>query len=338
MLLSGCGDSGRAPAIGEGYVAPATLNIRRELGPREPSVATVKHGERLQIIGRRRRFVKVRTNSGAEGWADGRLLFSPYQMAELRGLGDQAKRLRTQGAATTYDALNVHTHPNRQSPSFHQLKEGDSVEVVAHRLAPRAPFSSSAPQPELPASVPMDDWSLVRDSSGRAGWVLFRMLVMAIPDDVAQYAEGHRITSYSSLGEVHDRGRVKHNWLWTTIVRGLEPYEFDSFRVFVWSQQRHRYETAYIERNLRGYYPTTVRLDGGSPSFSLVIEERDGQRRLRTYGFQGFRVRLIDKQPWNPPEEDLGTGALPGESDDAQTPAGKSFWTRTKDRLKSLWR
>ena len=41
----------------------------------------------------------------------------------------------------------------------------------------------------------MEDWNLVRTKDGKAGWVLSRMLVMAIPDEVAQYSEGARITS-----------------------------------------------------------------------------------------------------------------------------------------------
>jgi len=342
LWLCGCGGAERSPAIGEGFVAPATLNLRRELGPREPAVATVKHGERLEIVGRRRRFLKVRTATGIEGWIDGRLLFSPGQMAELRALARQAGRLPSQGAATVYETLNVHTHPNRQAPSFHQLKEGDRVEVVAHRLAPRVPFSPQEPEltSELAASVPMDDWSLVRLPGGRAGWVLFRMLVMSIPDEVAQYAEGHRITSYFSLGEVRDRGEVKQNWLWTTIARALEPYQFDSFRVFVWSQRRHRYETAYIERNLRGYYPVEVHAPGtnaaGPPSFSLIVEERDGHRYRRTYAFQGYHVRLVQKKPWTPP---LEASELAGEPE-AEAPAepSKPFWTRLREKLRSLWR
>jgi hypothetical protein len=334
-LLSGCRDSSRAPVIGEGYVAPSTLNLRRALGPREPSVAMVKHGERLEIIGRRRRFVKVRTASGVEGWTDGRLLFSPEQMAELQGLAEQARRLPSQGTATAFDTLNVHTHPNRQSPSFVQLPEGAHVDVVAHRLAPRVQFAPGTPQPELAASVPMDDWSLVRTPNGPAGWVLFRMLVMSIPDEVAQYAEGHRITSYFALGEVRDRDRVKQNWLWTTIARGLEPYQFDSIRVFVWSRQRHRYETAYIERNLRGYYPVQVHPGEGWPSFSLIVEEKDGQRYRRTYAFQGFRVRLTGKQPWNPPAEAAAPYSAEEESS-APAPRSKSWPARLWDKLRSL--
>ncbi|MGH7973601.1 MAG: hypothetical protein ACREIC_33200, partial [Limisphaerales bacterium] len=148
--------------------------------------------------------------------------------------------------------------------------------------------------------VPLDDWSLVRTRDGKVGWVLARMLTMNIPDEVAQYAEGHRITSYLPLGDVTDKdsGQMKHNWLWTTAVSGQIPYEFDSFRVFVWSLKRHRYETAYIERNVKGYYPVLAENLPGSDEkdFSLVIEDKDGKLYKRTYAFSGYRVHLISKE------------------------------------------
>ncbi len=332
-------DRDREPTIGEGFVAPVTLNLRRELGPRQPTVATVKHGERLEILRRRRVFVKVRTPSGDEGWADGRLLFSPEQMEDLRRLAEQTRQLPSQGAATVFSKLNLHSEPNRQAPSFHQLKEGERVEVVFHQLAARVPYRPGA-QPERAApGVASDDWSLVRSADGRAGWALFSMLTMAIPDEVAQYAEGHRITSYFQLGTVEDGDRVKANWLWTTITRGLEPYEFDGVRVFVWSRRRHRYETAYIERNLKGYYPVEVhagREAVSPPRFFLVVEGKDGTRQRRTYAFQGFRIRLVSREPWQTPPPRFGQGSQPpSEHWRREQPP---FFTRLKDAITGLWR
>ena len=80
----------------------------------------------------------------------------------------------------------------------------------------------------------------MRTKDGTVGWVLARMLYMAVPDDVAQYAEGKRITAYLALGDVRDGDEIKHNWLWTTADSSLKAAEFDSFRVFVWSKSRHR--------------------------------------------------------------------------------------------------
>ncbi len=392
LLLSGCESKPeRAPSIGEAYVGPITLNLRKELAPGTPVTATVKHGDKLEIIQHRRRFVKVRTATGAEGWTDGRQLLTPEQMAELRKAASRSSKLPSQGAATVFDALNVHAEPNRQSPSFYQVPEKGEVEVLAHRLMPRnqpgppppaepprpskkqkskekdrekekanrippppppAPpklprdwmeRSRSALPPELhPAAgetpkeappVKLDDWTMVRTKDGKVGWVLTRALTMAIPDEVAQYAEGHRITSYFSLGDVPDGDAVKHNWLWTTISSGGVPWEFDSFRLFIWSLRRHRYETAYIERNVKGYYPIEVQR-GVEPSFTLAVEDREGALWRKTYAFNGYRVRLVSKTAIERQAETQSAAAaasaqpLPGPQ--TETP---SFASKIKQKL-----
>ncbi len=134
--------------------------------------------------------------------------------------------------------------------------------------------------------------------------MLARMLMMSIPDEVAQYAEGHRITAYLALGEVKDKEKdqSKHNWLWTTSSGGQHPFEFDSFRVFVWSPKRHHYETAFIERNVQGFYPIEAEPLPGQDekAFSVVLREKDGNLYKRTYGFSGYHVRMISKTPYHP--------------------------------------
>ncbi len=343
--------------LGEAYVGPATLRLRSDLTSETADGPILRHGQRVEIIGRRRVFVKVRTAEGQEGWALTRQLLAPQQMEDLNKLAERASRMPSHGAATVYQPLNVHTDPNRQAPSFYQIREGEQVEVLAQRLAPRIPYQNPAllPPAQRPAPVarkkparresklpmltpppapgpppnwlelsrtppeilaqraaapakttPVDTWALVRLQNGRAGWVLARMLRMEIPDEVAQYSEGHRITSYFSMGDVRDGNQVKRNWLWTTIAPGNYPYDFDSFRYFVWNVRRHRYETAYVERRLKGYFPVTIhpvevsqgKLRRTWPGFSLIIEEADGVRYRRTYAYQGYVVRLVEKVPW----------------------------------------
>jgi hypothetical protein len=321
-------------------------------------VVSVAHGDRLAIVGRRRRFVRVRTASGVEGWTDMRQLLSSSQMDQLNQLAETARQLPSQGAATVYEALNVHTEANRQAPSFYRVKEGEKVDVVAHELDPRLPFApknilpsptprpKASPKPEeerrvprppapppikppdnwqelskTPAlgedenpepeeaepakPVPLDDWILVRLKTGRAGWVLAGSLKMDIPDEVAQYSEGHRITSYFATAEVNDGGQIRHNWLWTTIGEGRVPYEFDSFRYFIWNVRHHRYETAYVERNLKGYYPVEVHPVGAYPGFSLIVEQ-DGVRYRKTYAYQIYLVRLVAKDKIEAPPVTAG--------------------------------
>jgi hypothetical protein len=373
----------RAPAIGEAYAGPATLGLRRDIPLQSPVVATVRHGERLEIVARRRRFLKVRAAGGGEGWIEDHLLLSSEEIASLKEVERRALTLPSQGVASTYDLLNVHTEPNRFSPSFLQVKEGEKVDVVAHVSAPRTPparkplipprpktppgarkkSEQKYPLPPMPAppppprnwkelsktppevaqsiadshaanAPPPEDWSLVRNARGESGWVLSRRLYMAIPDDVAQYAEGHRITSYFALSDVRDGDVVKHNWLWTTILGGDHPYDFDSYRVFTWSLRRHRYETAYIQRNVQGYFPVLARAAG----FSLCVVNNSGARVRRSYSFIVTTVRLTGEQPCEAPGGVLpgaeATGA--GPAPQAPTPAAenRSLYARMKAMVK----
>ncbi len=348
LWLGACqGQWERNPAGEEAYVGPYTLELLAELNPNAQVVAKLHHGDRVQVGGRRRRFARVRTAAGAEGWADGQMLLSPEQMSRMRRLSVHAGTLPSHGRATVFGALNVHTAPHRQAPSFFQLREGEHVDVVAHRLVARGAYLPPADDrqvfPQVSWRLPpdwtlppqgADDWSLVRIPDGRAGWVLTRMLVMAIPDEVAQYAEGHQITSYFSLGTVGDGEQTKQHWLWTTLATPLKPYEFDSFRVFVWNARRHRYETAYIERNLVGYFPVELEPpppgeSTPTPNFSVLVRDKDGRIYRKRFGLAGYRVRLIEKVLWQVPAEP-GEPLIAEQAPAAAEPPGKLHGLRQK--------
>lgn len=157
--------------------------------------------------------------------------------------------------------------------------------------------------PDDPAQPPpaTDDWSLVRTANGEAGWTLTRRIDMAIPDEVAQYAEGRRIVSYFPLATVHDGDLTKNVWLWTTIGSGDRAYDFDNFRVFIWSLRHHRYETSYIERNVTGFSPVlleTVTYAGAQyPGFSVCTEKKDGTKTRRQFALLDNVVRFAGERP-----------------------------------------
>jgi len=337
----------RGPVIGEAFAGPANLEVRKEIAPKSDVVATVHYGDKLQIVAQRRHFLKVRTAKGAEGWVDERLLLDAAAIAALRQMSVSTGKYPSQGKATTYDVLNVHTEPNRLSPSYMQIQPGEKVDVIGRelrsRVAPaRKPLVIAAPKPprrlkekkkskaarvppppapeppklpsdwlalskerapaaepvpvtkkeDEPEAVAPDDWTLVRNAQGQSGWVMTRRIYMAIPDEVAQYAEGKRISSYFSLGKIADQEQQKDIWLWTTINSGVHPYDFDSFRVFVWSTNHHRYETGYIQRRLEGYFPVRA----GEGKFSVVIAKDDGRRYRQSYSMVGNRVKLDGEQ------------------------------------------
>lgn len=320
-ILTGCRGGGREPALGEGFVAASRLELYQDLGVGQPVVAVAHHGERLEILGRRRKFVRVRTASGLTGWTDGDLLFSKQQMEELRAFGRWATKLPSQGHATVYERLNVHTSPSRSAPNIQQIQEGQAVSVVGHKL--------------ISENGRLEDWSLVVLPEEVAGWVLTRRLFMSLPDEVAQYAEGRRIMAYFPLGEVEDRGEVKKNWLWAAIAKGGQPFEFDSLRLFVWSRRRRRYETVFQKRNLRGYYPVEVAADpAGGYRFTLVAQEKDEPLARYVYLFRGEQVRLLNRTPAASPPRLEPPSPAPAEGN--RPP--RSIMTRWKDALASWFR
>src|SRR5882672_2223692 len=135
VAVSGCASrAAQQPSTGVAYAGPANLNLRKDLAPKAPVVGVTHHGDRLDVIDTRRRFIKVRTAQGVEGWTDSNLLLTEQHMNDLRRLAESAAKLPSQGSATVYDVLNMHTEPRRQSPSFFQIPEGGTVEVIGHQL------------------------------------------------------------------------------------------------------------------------------------------------------------------------------------------------------------
>src|SRR5579863_2306282 len=377
--LSGCNAKPEQErVIGHAWAGPATLNLHTEIDPKSATVITVRHGEKLEIVGQRRRFYKVRTAQGIEGWTSDRELLDTSQMERLKALAAETAGQPSQGVATTFSNLNVHAEPSRQSPSFIQVREHEKVDVIAHKVAERTaaapkrelipprpkpemktggkegnaksskiPLPPAPPVPEPPPDWrelskqadpqpvvetthgPVDDWTLIRTENGQSGWVLTSGLYLAIPDEVAQYAEGHRITSYFSLGKVRDGDVQKDIWLWTTSDGLGEDHDFDSYRVFTWSLRHHRYETAYIQRRERGFFPFISK----TGEFSVCLEKNDGSRAAKRYVMKDTSVRPVGEFPCVKTAEPAAAPEEPVSDNSAK----KSLTDEVKDRAKGLF-
>src|SRR5712664_1545986 len=71
-LFSGCSRS-RAPQE-IAYVSAPQAFLRDQVAAIYNKTGTVKNGEIVQVLGRDRRFARVRTSGGAEGWLEQRYL------------------------------------------------------------------------------------------------------------------------------------------------------------------------------------------------------------------------------------------------------------------------
>jgi SH3-like domain-containing protein len=304
LTCAGCTAKTETRAVEEAFVARDSVQLLEQLGPHGTPAATLPIGTRVEIVGRRRSFVRVRTAGPAEGWVKDSELIS----TEVRDLMEQARRQTQadppQGEVRALRALNIHLEPYRWSPAIYQLREEEPATSLRHRLVERIPEKTPPGQPVETAGT--DDWYLVRLADGRAGWVLASGVYSGIPVEVAQYAEGMRIVSYFPLGTVEDAalGEKKTTWLWTQISQGRHAHDFDVIRVFLWSRSRHAYQTVKIERGLRGYLPVLVEPEvqtrqGAGSGFSITVEKK-GELFRRNYVLAQNRVLLVTEEPAPP--------------------------------------
>jgi len=180
--------------------------------------------------------------------------------------------------------------------------------------AAAAPASSAEHIPGLLKAEPplLEDWWLVRDAQGHAGWLLSGRVDVDVPDEIAAYAEGQRYVGAYMFNKVLDpeSDAPDHQVPQYVTILGPPrpglPFDFDQVRVFTWDVRHHRYETAFRLHPIEGYLPVRVKpAQGGSaPVFSFQIANgpslttdpdtgltRPTAPRTITYEMDGTRAR-----------------------------------------------
>jgi hypothetical protein len=316
LFVAGC--KSQDDSRGEfAYVSTPQAVLRDRVAAVYNKVGSVSGGDKVRVLDRsqNKRFVKVRTDDGREGWMEQRYLVNQEIYDGFAKLAKEYESAPAQATAIARRAVNLHVDPARNAEAIYQVKENAKVELLKRTSTPKSGLkkrdveanqskaeeeSEKTAVPDAPPD-PLEDWWLARDQQKHVGWLLGRMLDVEIPLEVAQYAEGQRIVAAFVLNDVpeskgSDKRISQYAVLLTEPKDGL-PFDFNQVRIFTWNAARSRYETAYRER-LDGRLPFNVAKEefgkeGTLPTFKLLAVGKDGQVSERKYRLIGPIVRKV---------------------------------------------
>ena len=296
---------GRHRVLEVNYVSAVQATLRDQVATAYNRVGTVKNGERVEVLEREKRFARVRTASGVEGWIEQRYLVDQKIYDGLQKLTKDNLSDPVQAPGALRNDTNLHLTPGRETEHLYQLSAGAKVSVLKRATAEKQPGATIQPKPGAKTSGPvLEDWWLVRDAENRVGWVLTRMVDIDVPLDIAQYAEGQRFVAFFVLDQVQDAGKegtgknVPQYLCAITEPHDGLPYDYDQIRVFTWNVRKHRYETAYREHGLNGVLPVMVSSEsfdkeGTLPVFILHVKDDSGNVSDRKYKLNTPMVRRV---------------------------------------------
>jgi len=287
-LLGGCSRLHPKPPAQYVYVTAKQTFLRDRVAAVSNRTATVDNGDKLEVLEHGRRFVKVQTAKGEQGWIDEKAVATQEIFDQFEALKQQHQADPVVANAVVRDEVYMHSKPGRDTDRFYRLAEGEKLKLlaratlekplppgtrVAKPAAPAPAATAKGAKPAPAASVPdvppppvMEDWWLVRDSKGDTGWLYSRMMDVDAPDALTRYAEGQRIVGAYILTTVNDPDAEQADKNIPIYVTVMSPYkagltyDFDQVRVFTWSVKKHRYETGFRDKNIEGYVPVTIKM------------------------------------------------------------------------------
>ncbi|MGA3011024.1 MAG: SH3 domain-containing protein [Terracidiphilus sp.] len=292
------------------YVSARQMYLHDRVAAVSNRVAEVTNGQPLQVLEHGRRFLKVKTEKNEIGWIEEHAVIDAKAFKAFDQLGVQHKADPVVATGVVRDDIYLHLTPGRETERFYLLAANAKIQLLARATVPKvapgaertakatpvtgqaakAPAQIAGPKaatsgatnvPGLPDAAPpvLEDWWLVRDAQGHAGWLLAGRMDVDVPDEIGTYGEGQRYVGVYVLNKIHDPDATTPDHEVPQYVTVLAPpssglpFDFDQVRVFTWSIKHHRYETAFRLHPIQGYLPVRVTpASGGSaPVFSFQI-------------------------------------------------------------------
>jgi hypothetical protein len=305
---------------GEAFVSEKVAPLLSGIAQVREHIGMLHYGERVDVVGKRNDYIKVRTNAGIVGWVESRQLMEPALWQRSIKLLEQTHGMPVQARGRTKVSTNLRVQPGRTEPRLYQFARNVPVEIVGRAVADWVQVTDEKDASNDPQGTKKEDWFLIRGVATRppgeaaaraaettnttqpgdqtapiAGWVVARFVELDLPGPVREGASSANIRplAWFELNRVSDPSGDKSQYL-VAAARGPEGQvcDFTALRVYTWYIRKSRYETAFIENNLCGQLP--VRLGKGpkgEPEFRFRV--MDGNKEERVYRLTQTVVRRV---------------------------------------------
>ncbi len=302
------------PPLETAYCAERKVSVWNRVAQVREPLATLSYGEKFGIVESRKENVRIRTQSGIEGWIDQKYVMPPELWQRGQDLRAKAAGLKPYAHGSTKVATNVRVAPGREGAKLYQFTSDVRVDVVDREVVEWTPPGAAkgvAPADAEPAESGTgtvtaafpekrrEDWFLVRGTGPDGeitGWVLGRFLAMDYPAPLRDYAAGLRFLAWFELTATQTPEGPRPTYLaFGTDGPEGQHCDFDLLRVYTWNPKRARYETAYVEGALCGKFPVDVQQSADiqrDASFRFTNATLKGEER-REYRSRQNVVRRV---------------------------------------------
>ena len=281
ILLSGCAPK-KEPAKEQATVVAKNSSVRMKNSATSRTLTTLQPDTKVEVLEKQGSWYRIRSGE-TQGWMDETTLRTQTMTDKLQAMVVAARKQESQNTALLRDDVNLRLEPGRNTTILRRLAADTKVEALERKALPR-------PNANPPA---LDVWIKVRVSPTEVGWLLGSYLDYEAPAAIGGYMEGSSFTAVKALNTVEDPEVGPVIWYVVGERRSGTPPEisFDGIRVFTWNLKKHRYETAYRPRNLRGVYPLVVGREGSNPFFEFSEAAEDGTIKTRKFVMNGVLPR-----------------------------------------------
>src|SRR5712664_3615821 len=119
--------------LSEAFVSEKTAPLLSSIAQVREQVGILHYGERVEVVGKRNDFVKVRTNAGTVGWVESRQLMEPALWQRSVKLLDQTRGMPVQSRGRTKVSTNLGVQPGRSERRLYIFGRNVRVRLWAVR-------------------------------------------------------------------------------------------------------------------------------------------------------------------------------------------------------------